>query len=120
VTETIITSVLFISLTVVFCLFFWFRYKMRKDMQNTIRTAIDKGQELTPDLIDRLGTPKRAKDRDLRSAIIGVALAVALVVFGYAIPEDSNEAQQAFLGIAAFPFFVGLGYLIMWRFTGQD
>lgn len=118
--ETIIPSVLFIGLTVVFSLFFWFRYKMRKDMQSTFRTAIDKGQELTPELIERIGTPRRAKDKDLRFAIIGMALAVALVVFGYAIPEDSNEAQQVFMGIAAFPFFIGLGYLTMWRFSRQD
>jgi hypothetical protein len=36
-------------------------------------------------------------------------------VFGYMIPED--EATPVFLGMAAFPFFVGIAFLIMWRVT---
>ena len=50
--------------------FFWLRYKGRNATQETIRMAIDKGQELTPELIDRLGHPKPAKNRDMRLGVI--------------------------------------------------
>ena len=116
--EAIVPSIMFITLGTVLVLFFWFRYRMRGEMQQTIRTAIDKGQELTPEIIERLGTPKPRKDRDLRWAIIAVAVSVALVIFGSMIPED--EANQVFLGIAAFPFCVGIAFFILHRFTERD
>ena len=108
-----IPIVMFIRLTVVFSLFFMFRYRTRSDMQATIRTAIDKGQELSPEIIDRLGKPQSPKDQDLRVAMIWMAIALGLGVFGFMIPEHDNEAQQVFTGIAAFPFFISIAYLIM-------
>ena len=104
----------FIGLTIVLCLFFLFRYKTRSEMQATIRTALDKGQELSPEIIDRLGTPKPPKDKDLRVALIWFALAVSFVALGVAIPNDDKEAMRVFLGFSAFPFSLGVAYLIMW------
>ncbi len=102
----------------VLVLFFWFRYRMRGEMQQTIRTAIDKGQELTPEIIERLGTPKPPKDRDLRRGIVTVAIALALVIFGSVIPDD--EAQQIFVGIASFPFCIGVAFFILHFFSRRD
>ena len=95
----------------------WFRYRMRGDLQQTIRTAIDKGQELTPELIDRIGNPKPPKDKDLRLALIWLALAAGLALCGLAVPDPSGHALQGMLASAAFPFAIGVAYLIMWRFT---
>ncbi|MCH7820554.1 MAG: hypothetical protein IIA07_00945 [Proteobacteria bacterium] len=116
-TEEMIPITMFAGLTIVFCLFFWFRFRMRNDLQLTIRTAIDKGQQLTPEIIDGLGRPKPQKDRDLRLAVIWLALAAALTVFGFAIPDDGDEVQRVFMGIAALPFFLGIAFFVMWRFT---
>lgn len=118
--EMMIPITLFIGLTVVLCLFFWFRYRTRNDMQITIRVAIEKGQELSPEIIDRLGTPQAPKDKDLRLALIWIAIALAMSFLGFMIPERDNDAQQVFMGMASFPFFIGLAYLIMWRFTGKS
>jgi hypothetical protein len=119
VAEELIPITLFTGLTVVMCLFFWFRYRTRGDMQATIRTALDKGQELSPEIIDRLGSPRSPKDKDLRLALIWIAVALAMACLGFAIPDDDREVTQVFLGLASFPFFVGLAYLTMWRFTGK-
>lgn len=118
--EMMIPVSLFVGITVVLCLFFWFRYRTRSDVQATIRTALDKGQELNPEIIDRLGHPKQPKNKDLRMALIWIALASAMAVFGTAIPDDDNEAQMVFIGMASFPFFLGIAYAIMWRFSGND
>ena len=48
VNEDMIPITLFMGLTVVLCLYLWFRFRTRSEMQTTIRTAIDKGQELSP------------------------------------------------------------------------
>ena len=118
--EAIVPSIMFIVLGTVLVLFFWFRYRMRGEMQQTIRTAIDKGQELTPEIIERLGQPKPRKDRDMRWGIIAIAVAFSLAVFGGMIPDDGDEARQVFIGMAAFPFFIGIAFFILHRFTGRD
>lgn len=99
-------------------LFFVLRFKSRRDMQDTIRTALDKGQDLTPELIDRLGHPKDPKDKDLRLAVIWLALAIGLVLIGVAVPDP--DAFRGTLAGAAFPFTIGIAYLLLHIFTDRD
>ena len=109
--------VMFIALAIVVSLFFWFRLRARSDMQQTIRSAIEKGQELSPEIIDRLGNPTPPKDKDLRLALIWLALAAGLTLSGYFAPDPSGHAFGGALAGAAFPLCIGIAYLIMWRFT---
>ena len=114
---------MFAALAIILSFFFWFRYRARSEMQQTIRAAIDKGQELTPELVESLGKPATpSKDKDLRYSLIWFALAISFSVFGAAIgAADADE--EVFLimsGIAAFPFMLGLAYLIMWKFTERS
>ena len=116
--ETMIPIVMFISLAVVFCALFWFRFKTKEGMQQTFRAAMDKGQELTPEIIDRLGHPKPAKDKDLRLGVIWIAVAIGLTAFGFGIP-DEDEVARIFMGIAAFPLVIGIAYLILNKITDR-
>ena len=109
---------MFASMTIIFCVLFWFRYRTKEGMQQTFRAALDKGQELTPEVIDRLGHPKPAKDKDLRLGIIWIAVAIGLTAFGFGIP-DEDDVARIFMGIAAFPLVLGIAYLILHRFSGR-
>jgi hypothetical protein len=109
---------MFISLAVVLCAFGWLRYKTKEGMQQTFRAALDKGQELTPEIIDSLGHPKASKDKDLRLGILWIAVAIGLAAFGFGIP-DEDDVARIFMGIAAFPLFLGLAYLILHRFSDR-
>jgi len=111
---------MFLGLTVVICLFFWFRYRARSDLQMTIRTAVDKGLELTPELVDRLGSPQPAKDKDLRLALIWLAIAGGLVLIAFAVSYYAVEGLYGTLAGAALPFCIGVAYLIMWRVTERE
>ncbi len=116
--EFMIPVVMFISMGIVFCVLFWFRYKTKEGMQQTFRAAMEKGQELTPEIIDRLGHPKPAKDKDLRLGIIWIASAIAIVAFGFSIPDD-DEVARIFMGIASFPLVIGIAYLILNKITDR-
>lgn len=117
--EIIVPVVMFIGLTVVFSLLFWFRYRARHEMQETLRVALDKGQDLTPEIIDRLGHPKAAPDKDLRLGVIWLAVAVGLVLIGFAVPDQGGDALRGLLAGAAFPFAIGVAYMILYFFTGN-
>ena len=111
---------MFAATTIIISFFFWFRYRARSEMQQTIRSAIDKGQELTPELVESLGKPQQpSKDKDLRLSLIWFAIAFGISLFGAAIGAVETE-EDVFLimtGIAAMPFMIGTAYMIMWRFT---
>lgn len=117
--EELIPITMFVGVTIVLCVLFWLRYRARREMQETFRIALDKGQELTPEVIDRLGHPKPSKDKDLRLGIIWLAIAIGLVLCGFAIPDPSGHALRGVLSGAAFPFTIGVAYLILYRFTDR-
>ena len=109
----------FAAITIFLSLVIWFRYKTREGMQQTVRAALDKGHELTPEVIDRIGHPKPAKDRDLRLGVIWLAVAIGLSAFGFGIP-DEDDVARIFMGIAAFPFAIGVAYLILHKIADRD
>ena len=118
--EELIPITMFLGITIIISLFFWFRLRGRSEMQQTIRTAIDKGQELTPELVDRLGSPQAPRDKDLRNGLIWLALAAGLALCGWAVPDPSGHALRGCLAGAAFPFMIGVAYMIMWRYTERS
>ena len=119
--EIIVPAIIFTGLTIIFTYFFWFRYRMRNDMQQTIRAAIERGQELSPEIIDRLGQPRTAsKNRDLRWSLIWFAVSAGLAAFGLAMSAFEQEAMRVLLGLSAFPFFLGVAFAVMWKVSGRD
>jgi hypothetical protein len=119
VAEDLIPIVMFISVAVVLIFLFWFRFRAREGMQQTIRQALDKGQELTPELIDRLGHPKAGKYKDLRLGIIWLAIAAGLALMAVAVGNFATEALHGTLASAALPAAIGLGYLVIYALTGK-
>lgn len=115
-----IPIVMFMGLTIVLGLFFWFRYKSRTEVQRTIREALGGSAQLTPEMIDRLGHPRPNKNQDLRVAMIWLAIAGGLALMGFAVPDPSGHALGGLLASAAIPFALGVAYVIIWRFAGRD
>ena len=117
--EELIPIVMFISVAIVLIAVFWFRWRARDGMQQTIRMALDKGHELTPEIIDRLGHPKDSKYKDLRLGIIWLSLAAGLALIAVAVPDPSGHALRGTMAGAALPFAIGLGYLVIYFLTGK-
>ncbi len=112
---------MFMGLTVIISLFFWFRYRGRQEMQATIRAAIKRGQDLTPELIESFGSPEKApKDKDLRAALIWLAIAAGMLLIGVSVSYFAVEAFYGLAAAAALPFCLGLAYIIMWRYTERE
>ena len=118
--EELIPIVMFIVIGLIFLIVLYFRYRSRAEIQQTIRLALERGNELTPELVNRLGEPQPGRNKDLRLALIWLALAAGLVMCGFAVPDPSGYALQGCLAGAAFPFAIGVAYLIMWRYAARD
>ena len=94
-----------------------YRHKTHKATLDVMSTMVDKGEALTPEVVRALGIRPRRKHNDLRVGLILIAIAIATIFMGGAIPE--KEAQHVMGGIAAFPFMVGLVYTGLWVFIGR-
>ena len=108
-----IPVVALIVIAVVIYAYFSFRYKTRVRVQETIQAALDKGNELTPELIDRVAGPQPHADRDLRRGLVSIAIGVAFAILGFMVDEE--DAVRPMIGVGMFPFLVGVAYLVMWR-----
>jgi len=94
-----------------------YRHRSMKAATEVMKAMIEKGDSLTPETIRSLGIRPRRKNGDLRTGLILIALAIATIILGGAIPE--KEAQQVFGGLAMFPLLVGLVYVALWGFIGR-
>lgn len=115
--ELWIPIVLFTAPAIVVSLWIYFRFRTRSALQQTVQAAIEKGQDLSPELLAQLGHPPSSPNADLRRGVISVALALAFAIFAFVLNEV--DAIRPLLGLAAFPFMLGVSYLALWQFTGD-
>jgi hypothetical protein len=115
--EVLIVAIVFSSVALVFGLFTYFRFRGRAEKQQTIRLALEKGTELSPEFIKQLGEAEPSKDKDLRRGLIWLALGLAMVILGIGVNEPN--AIGPMMGSAAFPALIGVAYLVMWRYGAR-
>lgn len=115
--DEIVGVVFFASLPAAIWAVSAYRHRTQKAATEVMKAMVEKGDGLTPEVVRALGIRPRRKHGDLRTGLILIALAVATIFLGGAIPE--KEAQQVFGGIAMFPLLVGLVYVALWGFIGR-
>ena len=108
----------FLSIAVIAVFFLVLRFRGKRETQQTVRLAIEKGHELSPQLLASLEDRKRSPQSDFRRGIVGVAIGVAFAVFGVVLGEE--DAVRPLLAISAFPFLIGLAYLGLSRIGGRS
>lgn len=115
--ELWIPIILFISIGAVSGLVVYFRFRVRREFQQTVRVAFDKGHELTPELLQNLGGEQTTGNADMRKGLIFIAIGIGVGLFGFILGEQ--DAVRPMLATGALPLLVGVAYLILWR-AGSD
>lgn len=100
-------------------LFSHYNYKKRLTAHETLRAAIDKGQEVSAELVERMSFLNDPVKSDLRRGILLIAFGIAFICLAGLMPHDEPEAFRAMLGVSSFPIILGIAYLGLWRF-GHD
>jgi hypothetical protein len=118
--EFVGVSFLFLVVAITVVIYLYFRYRTRVAAQETIRIAVERSQQLQPELLDRLiqsHVPARSRAADLRRGIIAIALGVGIAMIGVIL---GGHRMQAALSIGALPLFIGIAYLVLWRFMPRE
>jgi hypothetical protein len=113
--DAIIPVVLFVVLGIISLGFFYWNYKNRLSIMDTVQKAIDHGSELTPDLLAKLGAAVNPRVRDLRRGIIFLSIGVAglLCSLFFADPDIISGIRAG----SMFPLMMGIGFLLVWRLS---
>ncbi|MDJ0920597.1 MAG: DUF6249 domain-containing protein [Henriciella sp.] len=114
--DTLIPITFFFAIVGIIWLFSHYNFKKRDVAHQTLRHAVDKGQEVSPELIERMSYLSDPIKSDLRRGVLFVAFGLAVISLGLFIPTDEPEAFQGILGVSSFPIILGLAYLGLWRF----
>ena len=100
----------------------YLKSREKREMQTTVRHAIDKGQDLPPELIDAMTRDVASKlpsrTRDLRRGVIWLAVGIGFAAFSYLSnlgwsDHDIQEATAAMMGQAAIPATIGLAFIVL-------
>ncbi len=92
----------------------YYRFRRRREVQETIRVAIEKGQELPTEFLETISSPKSRpkKDQDLRRGVVLIAVGLGIGAFGVLVGED--DAVGPLMGIGSIPFLIGLALTALW------
>jgi hypothetical protein len=102
----------------------YLRSRERREVQETVRRAIDKGQDMPPEVIDALtkdvtrNLPSRT--RDIRRGVMWLATGIGLSAFalissaGWGHDDHwGGNADNGLLGFAAIPITIGLAFIVL-------
>jgi hypothetical protein len=99
----------------------WLKSRERREIQTTVRTAIDKGQPLPPEVIEALSKditknlPSRTKD--IRRGIIWLAVGIGIAAFSLILNVGDDNWKDHVGGvvqaIAVIPAIIGLAFLVL-------
>ena len=115
--ETIAVVGIFGLIPFVVWVTFYFRSRAHARTTALIDKLIDRGETITPEIVQTLGIRAGTAHGDLKTGMILVAVGAAVITFGQVIPED--EAGTVMAGIAMFPMLVGIAYIAFWYFFGR-
>ena len=89
----------------------------QREIQQTIRHAVDKGQQLPPDLLEsvtRAFAKKRATAHtDLRAGVLWLAVALGIGTTFSFLGYQFDEDLMGMAAWAAIPGFIGLAFILL-------
>jgi len=104
----------------------YLKSRERREIQTTVRAAIDKGQPLPPEVIEALGQEATknlpSRSRDIRRGIIWLAVGIGMAAFGIVSSIGGDDwgngpfhgnFDNGMLGIACIPVTIGLAFIVL-------
>ena len=121
-TPILIVLIIFSAITAIIFGPSYLKSREKREIQETVRHAIDKGQQLPPELIEAMTRDVASKlpsrTRDLRRGVIWLAVGIGIAAFSFLsdLGWDDHELQQignGLLGVAAIPATIGLAFIVL-------
>lgn len=114
--EIIVPIGAFAMIVAIVCLPFYFKSRERREMQRTLRVAIEKGQPIPPEVIQAMSRSVKTPPtrlRDLRTGVIWLAIGIGIA--GATYFGDFIHGGDDFdgFGIACIPVVIGVAFIVL-------
>ncbi len=95
--------------------YLWLSYKARVANHETVRRAMELGQQLDAESLKVLTSDSRSTLADMRGGVVAGAVGVAFLVVGVVIELAFNNDGQFAIIIGILALGLGAGRLIAWK-----
>ena len=88
----------------------------RRKLQETLKASIERGGEIPVEVINAITNDAKATpspQRDLRTGIIWLGVGVGFAALGAVMSFEEPDMVYPMLGVAAFPSFIGLAFIVI-------
>ena len=110
----IVFTTLFGAPVMVVAAIMFFSYLKSRSLHRTVRTMVEKGQEVPAALF---APPPIIRARsDLRRGVVLLMVGLGLMIFFGAV----NDWEGGSWSLGVIPFVIGLGYLLVWKLEGRS
>jgi hypothetical protein len=109
----IIFTTLFGAPVMIVAAIMFFSYLKSRSLHRTVRTMVEKGQEVPAALF--AAPPVIRARSDLRRGVVLVMVGFGLMIFFGAV----NDWEGGSWSLGVIPFVIGLGYLLVWKLEGR-
>jgi hypothetical protein len=110
----IVFTTLFGAPVMVVAAIMFFSYLKSRSLHRTVRTMVEKGQEVPAALF---APPPVIRARsDLRRGVVLLMVGFGLMIFFGAV----NDWEGGSWSLGVIPFLIGLGYLLVWKLEGRN
>jgi len=114
--EIIVPIGVFSMITAIVCLPFYFRSRERREMQATLRVAIEKGQPVPPEVIEAMTRAVKTPPtrlRDLRTGVIWLAIGIGIGLATYFGDFIHGDGDFDGIGVACIPAVIGVAFIVL-------
>ena len=112
----LIPAIVFLTPALIVWIVSHFNARKRNTVHETLRFAIDKGQALSPEMMEKMSLLTDPVRADLRRGVLFLAFGAAFAVLAGLIGIEEADALTPMLGVACFPIFIGIAYIGLWAF----
>ena len=126
-TPVLIVGTIFAALVAIIVGPSYLKSRDRREVQQTVRTAIEQGQPLPPEVIEALSSEATknipSRSRDIRRGIIWLAVGIGMAAFSVindlrGFGDDWSDGGHTnldggLLGLAAIPVTIGLAFIVL-------
>lgn len=110
----IIFSAIFGTPVMIVAAIMFFSYLKSRSLHRTVRSMVEKGQEVPAALF--AGPPPVVRARsDMRRGVVLIMIGVGIMIFFGAV----NDWEGGSWAIGVIPFLIGAGYLLVWKLEGN-
>ena len=115
-TDILVPITFFVVVLLAIKLLLAYRTHRRRELHQTLRAALENGEDVPRSLLARLAVAVDPQRADLRKSLVLGVLTLVVAALSWFMPIEDNRIREGMLVAALLPATLALTYLAFWKF----